>query len=328
MARIAAKGVEAHPNRFHPTIAWWVRRPEMADEINQKRTNSQYLGDAHLPEQLHASTNLKEVVDDASVCIMGLPGEFLPPVLRVLDEGLRRDSVVVSLIKSLKLDGGHVLPYTEMMSNAMGGRAMAALMGPNIYREMAVDQFAEATIGCRQEALWPMLKDLFETENFHVDLSKDLIGVEMCGCMKNTVTISCGIAAGLGWGSNVKAAIIRRGLLEIGKFIEEFTAGEAKVILETCGVGDVVLSCYAGRGQALATAFVQAGGAKSWEAIEDEIMGGMKIPDWKNVRNVYELLSGTPGALERYPLLTSTYRIAFEGAPAETILDPLRGFPK
>lgn len=299
----------------------------MVDEINQKRTNSQYLGSATLPAALKASSDLEEVVKDCSVCVMGLPGEFLPDVLDVLDRGLRRDAIVVSLIKSLKVDSGRVVPYTEVMRKALPGRAMAALMGPNIYREMAVDQFAEATIGCSDEAHWPMLSEIFETPTFHVDICKDVVGVEMCGCLKNTVTISCGIAAGLGWGSNVKAAIIRRGLLEIRQFLEEFLGIDGKVILEACGVGDVVLSCYSGRGQALATAFVQAGCKKSWSEVEDETMGGMKLPDWHNVESVYELLSQTPGALDRYPLLATTYRISFAGAAPESILEPLKASP-
>lgn len=324
MARIAANGARLNPKTFKPDITWWVRRQTMADEINTKHRNSQYLGDSALPASLQASTDLASVVKGASVCVVGLPGEFVPKVLETLDKGLTEDAVVVSLVKSLKVKDGRVVPYTEVMSQGLRGRPMAALMGPNIYREMARDEFAEATIGCSDEAQWPALRELFETPLFHVDMSKDLVGVELCGAMKNTVTISCGIAAGLGWGSNVKAAIIRRGLLEMGQFLKEFLNVEDKILLEACGVGDVVLSCYAGRGQALAKAFVEAGCKKGWAELEDEIMGGMKLPDWHNVESVYTLLSATPGALQRYPLLATTYQIAFQGAPPESILEPLR----
>jgi glycerol-3-phosphate dehydrogenase (NAD+) len=210
------------------------------------------------------------------------------------------------------------------MGKELPGMTMAALMGPNMYNEMAADEFAEATIGCSDENQWPMLRDLFDTNTFHVDMSKDLAAVDLCGCLKNTVTISCGIAVGLGWGSNVKTAIMRRGLLENGQFLQEFANGDARILLSACGVGDVVLSCFAGRGQQLAAAFVQARGQKGWQDLEDEIMGGMKIPDWGNVREVYKLLSSFPGAVDRYPLLVSTYRIAFEGAKPESILEPLR----
>merc|ERR1711988_1944585 len=99
-----------------------------------------------------------------------------------------------SLVKSLKIENDRPLPYSEVMSKAMPGKKMAAVMGPNLYKEMARDDsFAEATIGCNHEDLWPSLKQLFETPTFHVQFEKDIIGVEMCGCLKNTVTISCGI---------------------------------------------------------------------------------------------------------------------------------------
>mmetsp|Transcript_66437 Transcript_66437/g.171800 ORF Transcript_66437/g.171800 Transcript_66437/m.171800 type:complete len:349 (+) Transcript_66437:60-1106(+) len=326
VARVAANGVGAHPGTFKQTIPWWVRRPEMAEEINEKRVNSQYLGAAHLPEALQASTDLGEVSKGATVCIIALPGEFLANVLALLDQSLHQDCVIVSLIKSLKVnsDCSRVVPYSEVLAAGLSNRPVAALMGPNIYREMARDEFAEATIGCAHRELWPVLVELFETPLFHVDLLTDLVGVEMCGCLKNTVTITCGIAKGLGWGENVKAAIIRRGMLEIGQFLAEFMGSDKGVLLQACGVGDIVLSCNAGRGQALAAAFVEAGGRKSWSELEDEIMNGMRLPDWHNVQNVFKLLDAVPGATERYPLLAQTYRIAFEGAAPTSVLEPLR----
>jgi len=117
---------------------------------------------------------------------------------------------------------GHVVPYSEVLQKALHNRPVAALMGPNLYKEMARDEFAEATIGCQEKNVWPVLQQLFETSVFHVDVVPDLIGVEMCGCLKNTITISCGFAEGLGWGGNVRCAIVRRGLLEIGQFLQEY----------------------------------------------------------------------------------------------------------
>merc|ERR1711924_383612 len=111
--------------------------------------------------------------------------------------------------------------------------------------------------------------------------------------------------------------------------MEDFLNVEAsKVLLEACGIGDLMLTCYSGRGQALAAVFVQAGGTKSWATLEEEMMNGMKLPDIPNVQNVYKLLAATPNAIERYPLLVTTYRIAFEGAKPESILEPLRSSRK
>lgn len=311
VARIAAAGVKANPETFQQEIAWWARRPEVVAEINEKHTNSQYIGPAALPTSLRASTDLKAVVSGASICIMGLPGDYVS------------GDCVVSLIKSLLVIDGRVVPFTELMSRGLRGRPMAALMGPNICREMAMDEFAEATLGCKDNDLWPVLRQLFETPLFHVDMSSNVVGVEMCGCLKNTITISCGIAAGLDWGHNIKAALIRRGLLEIGQFLRQFMGVDCRVLLDAAGLGDLLLSCTIGRGQLLAAAFVKARGKRNWSELEGELMGGMKLPDLHNVERVYRLLAMQDRGLERYPLLAATYRIAFEGAAPESILEPL-----
>merc|ERR1712226_1433276 len=112
---------------------------------------------------------------------MGLPGEFVSTALEVLHEALAPGAIIISLIKSLHVEDGRPVPYSEVMSKALPGRRVAALMGPNLYKEMARDEFAEATIGCDQEHLWPILEHLFETPNFHVQFVTDVVGVEMCG---------------------------------------------------------------------------------------------------------------------------------------------------
>jgi len=323
MARVAAQGVNAHPDKFDSKITWWIRREELAQEINEKHTNSQYLAGASFPINLHAVTDLRTAAEGATFCIMALPGEFVAESLGVLQEVLAPDAVVVSLIKSLKIEAGRPVPYSEVMKKALPGKTMAALMGPNLYKEMARDEFAEATIGCDREDIWPTLRQLFSTPTFHVQLHKDIVGVEMCGCLKNTVTISCGIGKGLGYGGNVQAAIMRHGLLEIGAFLKEFFDVDRQLLFEACGFGDLVLSCTVGRGQSLAQAFVQHKGQKSWDELEKEMMGGMKLPDLHNVEAVHELLSKLPGGLGRYPLLAMTYKIAFQGVAAEKIVEAL-----
>lgn len=327
MARVAAHGVSANPMTFHAQIPWWIRRAELVDEVNTKRTNSQYLPGARMPMNLQATTDLQVAAEGANICIVALPAQFVGNSFSILQQVLAPNAVVVSLTKSLKIKDGRPAPYSDLIQAEMPDKRMAALMGPNIYSEMARDEFAEATIGCADPDLWPVLKQLFETPLFHVQLEKDLASVEMCGCLKNTITISCGIAKGLGYGANVQAAIMRRGLLEIGAFMKEFFNTDQRLLLQACGVGDVVLSCMAGRGQQLARAFVENKGEKDWEQLENEIMNGMKLPDHHNVKAIHDILSRLPKGLERYPLLAMTHDIAFGGVAPENIVEALRTDP-
>jgi len=299
-----------HPDGFAQQVRWFVRREELCQEINAQRTNKQYWPGT-LPDNVLANSGLEEVTKGAQVCIVALPSAFLGDAMETLSKCLAPDCIVVSTVKSLRVEDAKIVPYTRFFASTLPGRKVAALMGPNLYKEMATGDFSEATVGVADAGAAAVLELLFETPKFHVTCVTDVEAVDMCGCMKNTVTLACGFAEACGWGGNTKAAIIRHGMLEIAAFLAEFLPDDRpgrgdlrSLMMEACGIGDLVLSCTYGRGRMLASEFAAQGGKKTWAQLEDEKMGGMRIPDWHNVQEVYALLNSR-GRLEAYPLLAT-----------------------
>jgi glycerol-3-phosphate dehydrogenase (NAD+) len=114
-----------------------------------------------------------------------------------------------------------------------------------------------------------LFKSIFQTPYFRVNLIKDVIGVELCGGLKNIVALGTGIASGLGYGANTRAAVIRIGLVEMRRFIKMFWPGEEGVervetFFESCGVADLIATCESGRNARLAAAYV-----KGYASFED-----------------------------------------------------------
>ena len=215
---------------------------------------------------------------------------------------------------------------------------MAQLNGPNLYSEMAADpnDFAEATVGCAggaESESGRLLSALFTTRTFSVSVVDDPVGVDLCGCMKNCLTLTCGFAAASAAahgcsGINTKSAILRRGLAEMERFCVEFFAeshGVSRATFgEACGVGDLYLSCLEGRGQKLAKAFLLArmdGQPRSWEELETELMGGMRLPDQHNIATLHRFLvaryGGDDEAAARFPIFEATHRLAWPAAGQE-----------
>lgn len=329
VACVAAEGVRLRPETFDAQVSLWVRRSELAEEINSQHTNKQYWP-GPMPDNILGVTDVKVAATGADICVIAVPAEFLATALEQLRQTLKSSCVIVSVLKSLRVESDEVVPYVRHLASELPGCSITALMGPNIYREMAKGEFAEATIGVTDPAAATMLSQLFNTPKFCVTCVTDVEAVDLCGCLKNTITIACGFAEGLGWGGNVRAAIIRRGLLEIVAFLKEFLPADRpgsvdpqSIILEACGVGDLILSCTVGRGRLLAADFVKHEGKRGWEDLEQETMGGMKIPDWHNVQYVHGLLA-SKDRLAAYPLLAQTYAIAFAKAEPASIISALR----
>merc|ERR1711904_146206 len=157
---------------------------------------------------------------------------------------------------------------------------MSILMGANVANEMASDAFCETTIGYSVEANGELWKLAFNCPSFQVGLVQDTVGVELCGALKNIVAIGAGFVDGLGYGGNTKAAIIRIGLKEMVKFCKTFYPNDGisdDTLLESCGVADLITTCYGGRNRKCAEAFAAANKTKSLETIEAELLGGQKL---------------------------------------------------
>lgn len=170
----------------------------------------------------------------------------------------------------------------------------AVLMGANLAFEVAEEKFCETTIGCRDSRLAPMLRDLIQTDYFRVVVVDDEDAVEICGALKvtfitpkkgffftfwrfqNIVACGAGFVDGLGLGDNTKAAVIRLGLMEMIKFVDVFYPGsKLSTFFESCGVADLITTCYGGRNRKVSEAFVKTG--KSIKELEDTMLNGQKL---------------------------------------------------
>lgn len=166
-------------------------------------------------------------------------------------------------------------------------------MGANIATEVAGGTFCEATVGSRNYEHGQIVKGLIQTDEFRIVIKPDTEVIEVLGALKNIVAVAAGFSDGLGYGDNTKAAVIRLGLKEMVKFCEEFFPGKLlifidivgknfvclghhpQIFLESCGVADLVTTCYGGRNRKVAAAFVKTG--KDIKTLEEEMLNGQKL---------------------------------------------------
>ena len=200
---------------------------------------------------------------------------------------------------------------------------VSVLMGANLANEVAAGNFSESTIGYASESSGRLLQSVFNDAMFQVSTVNDIPGVEVCGAIKNTVALGCGFIDGLGSSDNTKAAIIRIGLMEMKKFIQEhFPKVKDSTFFESCGVADLIVTCYGGRNRKCAEAFVRAKGTKTFEDIEAELLNGQKVQGVGTCEEVMNIIKKA-GKEADYPLLTGIYKICFEGAAPESMVDAL-----
>ncbi|XP_029821842.1 glycerol-3-phosphate dehydrogenase [NAD(+)], cytoplasmic, partial [Manacus vitellinus] len=207
------------------------------------------------------------------------------------------------------------------------GIEMTVLMGANLANEVADEKFCETTIGCKNTKYGQMLKELMQTPNFRVSVVQEADTVEICGALKNVVAVGAGFCDGLGYGDNTKAAVIRLGLMEMIGFAKLFCKGPVTptTFLESCGVADLITTCYGGRNRKVAEAFARTG--KSIEQLEKEMLNGQKLQGPQTSAELHRILK-SKNVVEKFPLFTAVYRICYEGKPVADFIKCLQNHPE
>jgi len=226
----------------------------------------------------------------------------------------------LSAIKCIDFDDKGIVLISDIIRSEFNADC-SVLMGANVANDMASDAFCETTIGYRNDANGELFKLAYNDPALKVGIVKDTVGVELCGALKNIVAIGAGFVDGLGYGGNTKAAIIRIGLKEMVKFCKMFYDGiQDDTFLESCGVADLITTCYGGRNRKCAEAFAAAGKSKSLEVIEAELLGGQKLQGTLTAKEVNHILK-MKGLEHEFPFFTTVYKISYEDTPLSAITD-------
>jgi glycerol-3-phosphate dehydrogenase (NAD(P)+) len=218
----------------------WARRPEVAEEIEAKHTNSTYLGDRPLHPGLRATASLEAAAGAADVLVMAVPSHGFRAVLEAAEPHVRPWVPVVSLTKGLE-QGTH-FRMTEIIDEVMPGHPAGILAGPNLAKEILDGLAAAAVIAMPDAHVATALQDVFRTTLFRVYTSTDVVGAEIAGPLKNVFAIAAGMAAGFGVGENTRALIMARSLAELTR-LGVAMGGQPETFAGLSGLGDLLATC-------------------------------------------------------------------------------------
>ncbi|WOH17173.1 NAD(P)H-dependent glycerol-3-phosphate dehydrogenase [Paenarthrobacter sp. GOM3] len=224
------------------SIRIWGRRAEVVAEINSVHRNGQYLKDIELPSSITASTDVAEVLKDATLVVLAVPAQSLRPQLGEWKALLAPEAVVVSLMKGLEL--GTDARMSEVIAQELGLPAsrVAVVSGPNLAMEIAREQPTASVVACSDNETASAIALCCTAPYFRPYTSTDVVGVEIGGIVKNVIALAVGICEGRQMGDNTKASVITRGLAETSRLALAL-GGEALTMAGLAGLGDLVATC-------------------------------------------------------------------------------------
>lgn len=213
---------------------------DASDEINNKHTNSHFLGDTELPAGLKSTLDIQDTID-SEIIIIAIPSfAFIKTLHNLKSAGLPEKAIFLIATKGMCEDPLQL--FSEHLESKFKN-PYGFISGPNFAKEVAENKFASVTISSKDIELARQMANILATDKLAVSITDDIITVQIAALVKNIVAIRSGIMDAGGLGENAKAWLISMGLSEI-KAISSLFGGKADSLSLPAVVGDLVLTSY------------------------------------------------------------------------------------
>ena len=222
------------------TMLWGHNQPQ-AYLLQQTRENARYLPGIAFPPNLVVSGNLREAAEFSSVLLVSVPSHAFKATLENIKPFLDTKPKIAWATKGFASDSGSLM--SEVVETVLGHDVLTAVLsGPSFAREVANGLPTAITIASASTPFATEISAIFHNQCFRTYTSNDIIGVQVGGACKNVLAIAAGIADGLGFGANTRAALITRGLTEIMRLGIKL-GGQSDTFMGLAGLGDLILTC-------------------------------------------------------------------------------------
>uniref|UniRef100_A0A4D5RAM0 Glycerol-3-phosphate dehydrogenase [NAD(+)] n=1 Tax=Scolopendra viridis TaxID=118503 RepID=A0A4D5RAM0_SCOVI len=329
IAIIIGKNVQKY-DKYDKTVKMYVfeeviNGKKLTDIINNDHENVKYLPGHKFTPNVVAVPDVVETSNGADILVFVLPHQFIGHTLNALDGKVKSSAIAISLIKGVESTPEGIELISDRIKNKLKV-PVSVLMGANLAHEVADKKFCETTIGSRSTEHGQTFKELIQTDYFRITVVDDVETVEICGALKNVVACAAGFVDGLKCGDNTKAAVIRLGLMEMVKFADVFYKGsKLSTFFESCGVADLITTCYGGRNRKVSEAFVLTG--KTIAELEAEMLNGQRLQGPETALDVNSMLK-KKNMEDKFPLFTAVHRICIGAIPPAELIESLKQHPE
>ena len=235
-----ALAILLHENGHNLTI--WSFDKKEVEELKETRQNKAKLPNILIPNDIEVTNDLKEAVDNKDILVLAVPSKAIRSVSKSLKDIIKDNQIIVNVAKGLEEDT--LKTMTDIIEEELKEKnpQVAVLSGPSHAEEVGKGIPTTCVVSAHNKELTLYLQNIFMNPNFRVYTSPDMIGVEIGGALKNVIALAAGIADGLNYGDNTKAALITRGIKEIST-LGVAMGGEQSTFYGLTGLGDLIVTC-------------------------------------------------------------------------------------
>ena len=294
------------------SLSLWTYSKEEEAELKKNREPKNLPGTS-FAEDIEITSSLERALKDKEMVIFAVPSLFTRSVGEQVKDYIQKNQILLTV--SMGIEEKTLLTMSQILEEIFPENPVAVLSGPSHAEE--VSRFLPTTIVCAaaEESCAKTIQKTFQSDSFRVYINKDVLGVEIGAALKNVIALAAGIADGLGYGDNTKAALITRGIAEIAR-LGQAMGGHLETFAGLSGIGDLIVTCASKHSRNRKAGFLIGQGLSYEEAM-------------KEVGQVVEGVYAAKAALAlgaKYgvdlPIVHEVNRVLFEGKnPKQAVMD-------
>lgn len=290
---------------------WSYSAPE-ADLINNEK-KCKFLPQATIPNNVFCTTDFKTAIEGTDMLLIVTPSKFVRETIKKFKQYVTDQQIIIC---SKGFEESTLYTLNEVVEEELPNCKVGGLSGPSHAEEVSLEIPTALVIASKDDKVLKDVQSTFMNEALRVYTSYDLKGAELGGALKNIIAFCAGVITGLNLGDNTFAALLTRGLSEMGKLSVKM-GGEQKTIYGLTGLGDLIVTCMSNHSRNR-RAGILIGQGKTIEEAREEI--GMTIESIDNIRTAYKLSKKYNVEM---PIVNAVYKVLFEGLDAKKAISDL-----
>ena len=299
-------------NNGHDVKVWSVF-PEEIKVLDKERENKKCLPGVHIPEKIEMTADTEYAVNGADVIVLAVASPYTRSTAKLFAPFVKEGQYVVNVGKGI--EESTLMTLCQVVEEEIPAATVAVLSGPSHAEEVGRKLPTTCVIGAKTKKTAEYLQSAFINKVFRVYTSPDILGIELGGSLKNVIALAAGIADGLGYGDNTKAALITRGIAEIARLGVKM-GGKIETFTGLTGIGDLIVTCASVHSRNRKAGYLIGQGRSMQEAMDEVQMV---------VEGVYSAKAAAKLA-KKYdvpmPIVEEVNKVLFEGkSPAEAVDD-------
>ena len=295
-------------------VTLWSHREEDARLLQKERENKSKLPGVIFQENLQVTGDLKSAVEDKEVLELAVPSPAVRSTSQKMKSYIRKNQLIVNVAKGVEAES--LLTMSQMIEQVIPQANVAVLSGPSHAEEVGKGLPTTCVIGAKEKQTAEYLQEIFMSSVFRVYTSPDILGIELGAALKNVIALAAGVADGMGYGDNTKAALITRGIAEISRLGIAMGA-RAETFFGLSGIGDLIVTCASVHSRNRKAGYLMGKGYTMQEAMDE-------------VKMVVEGVHSAKAALslsEKYnvemPIIMEVNKVLFENKKAADAVNEL-----